>query len=130
MGKMNLTSENVQRIFKDCVSYGPDIIPVEGVRMKASFSVKKLATHVNEITEMLEQLPDKSHEGKGDGWTFLNMCIDKSGQQWTDFHTVCDMLVCLGLAIGQLSFVLPRELWKIFPGGMPYIVVFITEKQN
>lgn len=120
---MKLTSENVQRIFKDCLSEDSGIMPVEGVRMNPCFSVKKLVTHKNEISEMLEQLPDKFHKGKGDGWTFLNMCMDKSGKQWTDLHTVCDMLVCLGVATGQLSFVLPRDMWDIFPGEMPYIVV-------
>ena len=128
MGKMNLTSDNVQRIFNNCLSDDPDSIPVEGVLMRANFSEEKLTTHKNEISEMLEQLPDKFHKGKGDGWTFLNLCLDKSGRQWTDLHSVCDMLVCLGLATGLLSFVLPRNLWNIFPGEMPYVVVLLQEK--
>lgn len=124
---MKLSSENVERIFHECLADNTtDLIPVEGIRMKPAFSIKKLAKHEREISEMLGQLPDKFHKGKGDGWTFLNMCMDKSGKQWTDFHTVCDMLVCLGLATGLLSFVLPRDLWNVFPGGMPYVAVFVA----
>lgn len=126
---MKLSSENVERIFHECLADNlKDLILVEGVRMNPAFSLKKLAQHENEISEMLEQLPDKFHKGKGDGWTYLNLCMDKSGKQWADFHTVCDMLVCLGLATGQLSFPMPRDLWNLFPGGMPYVVVLLQEK--
>jgi hypothetical protein len=34
-----------------------------------------------------------------------------------------DELVCLGLAIGRIAFLMPREMWEMLPGGMPYIVV-------
>ena len=72
---------------------------------------------------MLEQLPDKFHKEKGGGWSFLNLCMDKYRRQWTDLHSVCDMLVCLGIATGHLSFPMPRDLWNISPGEMPYVVV-------
>ena len=38
-------------------------------------------------------------------------------------HQMQDKLVCLGRAIGAVEFVMPRDLWKVFPGGMPYIVI-------
>lgn len=34
-----------------------------------------------------------------------------------------DKLVCLGRAIGAVEFLLQRDLWRVFPGGMPYIVI-------
>ena len=43
--------------------------------------------------------------------------------QWTGFHQTMDELVCLGLAIEKLSYLMPREYWKILPGGMPYLVI-------
>jgi len=29
----------------------------------------------------------------------------------------------LGIASGKLSYLMPREMWKVLPGGMPYLVV-------
>jgi hypothetical protein len=51
------------------------------------------------------------------------MCQDKEDHQWTDFHQTMDELVCLGTAIGKLEYLMPREMWNVLPGGMPYIVV-------
>jgi len=70
-----------------------------------------------------EALPDEFHTGKGGGWSFLDACNDRNGAQWTSLHRTMDQLVCLGHAIGAVSFCLPREMWKILPGGMPYFVV-------
>jgi len=55
--------------------------------------------------------------------SFLNMCIDKNGNQWADLHRTMDELVALGIATGKLSFLIPREMWSILPGGMPYLIV-------
>lgn len=123
MGKMSLTSENVQRIFKDCLSDDSDAAEIKGVNISVTFSTEKVAAHSRRISRMLEQLPDKFHKEKGGGWSFLNLCMDKYRRQWTDLHSVCDMLVCLGIATGHLSFPMPRDLWNISPGEMPYVVV-------
>lgn len=119
---MRLTSENVEAIFKDCLT-DERIFIVQGVVISASFDRKKVETHEEEIMQMLMQLPAQFHRPGGCGWTFLNMCIDRDGNQWTDFHQMQDKLVCLGRAIGAVEFVMPRDLWKVFPGGMPYIVI-------
>ena len=29
----------------------------------------------------------------------------------------------LGMALGVVHYVMPREDWKILPGGMPYLVI-------
>lgn len=50
------------------------------------------------------------------------MCIDKDGELWTELHATCKELI-LGMAIGQVSYCAPRELWQAMPGGMPYIQV-------
>jgi hypothetical protein len=36
-----------------------------------------------------------------------------------------DQLFTLGIAIEKVSFQLPREMWNVLPGGMPYLVVKI-----
>ena len=38
--------------------------------------------------EFLNQLPDSFKAEGGGGMSFINMCIDKNGKQWTDFGGV------------------------------------------
>lgn len=72
---------------------------------------------------MCEQLPESFHESKGGGWSFLNMCEDKGGNQWSGTHKTMEQLLCLGMAMNKMKILLPREVWKIFPGGMPYVAI-------
>ena len=53
----------------------------------------------------------------------MNACMDKSGRQWTGMHLTMEYLFLLGIAIGEVEYLLPREMWEAFPGGMPYLVV-------
>jgi hypothetical protein len=32
-------------------------------------------------------------------------------------------LFCLGMAIGKVECLMPRKMWTILPGGMPYYLV-------
>lgn len=119
---MQLTSENVEAIFKDCLANTTEYV-LKGVLIEVAFNREKIAEHEQDIMQMLMQLPTEFHRPGGGGWTFLNMCIDKNGNQWTDLHQMQDKLVCLDRAIGAVEFLLPRDLWKALPGGMPYIVI-------
>lgn len=123
---MKLTSENVLKTLRDCFSQ-PDntgVIKVEGVRAILHFDKARIEAHRQDIMSMLEQLPEEFMEGKGGGMTFLNMCLDKDGRQWTGDHLIMDGLVCLGIAVGAVVFFLSdRETWVAFPGGVPYIII-------
>lgn len=121
---MQLTAKNVDAVFKDCLTNDNGIV-VKGVRIGARFNEAKVRQHEDDIFAMLMQLPEQFHRPGGGGWSFLNMCIDRNGIQWADFHQTCDALICLGLAIGAVDFLFKqRELWQCFPGGMPYIVIY------
>ena len=119
---MQLTSENVEAVFKDCLANTAEHT-LKGVLIEVAFNREKIAEHEQDIMQMLMQLPKEFHRPGGCGWSFLNMCIDKNGNQWTDFHQTQDKLVCLGRSIGAVEFMMPRDLWKALPGGMPYIVI-------
>ena len=119
---MQLTSENVEAVFKDCLANTAEHT-LKGVLIEVAFNREKIAEHEQDIMQMLMQLPKEFHRPGGCGWSFLNMCIDKNGNQWTDFHQTQDKLVCLGRSIGAVEFLMPRDLWKALPGGMPYIVI-------
>lgn len=119
---MKLTADNVEAVFADCLSDERNFI-VRGVMINVAFDRSKVAAHEQDIAQMLSALPIEFHRPGGCGWSFLNMCIDKDGQQWCDLHQTIDKLICLGLATGQIEFTLQRDLWRALPGGMPYIVV-------
>lgn len=128
---MRLTDDNVNHIFNECISTKAELseneIIVSGVRLRQPFDIDRINDHRADIIDMLNQLPDTFHVGSGDGWTFLNMCIDNHGAQWTGLHLTCDKLLCLGMAIGACQFTIKQpDLWRMFPGGMPYITININ----
>lgn len=129
---MKLTSENVDKVIYDCL-YGDceDVHEAlskgkraEGVKLKILFNPEKIEKHRDDIKNMLSQLPLAFRKKDGGGWSFLQMCNDAEGNQWTGEQKQMDALVCLGLAIDELRFCLPRGMWRVLPGGMPYIQIF------
>jgi hypothetical protein len=126
-----LSADNVGRIFDDCLAHGDrdhPTITAQGIVHTAHFACARLAEHKDEIAGMLAQLPEPfqpKERGGGDGWSFLNACNDRDGNQWTGFHLVMEKLVMLGLATNQVKFCMDRELWEVLPGGMPYFRVVI-----
>lgn len=123
---MILTAENVHNAAMYCLLNEGETnepIIVEGVVITAKFHPTRLKEYEPLINEMLLCLSDNFLQSRGGGWSFLNMCEDREGIQWADFHSTMDELVCLGLATKKLSFVLPRDMWCVFAGQMPYIVI-------
>ncbi len=133
---MKLTHEAVEATFRDCLfkdSSTPEqragAVLAQGVTVNAGFDPERLAKRRGDIDSLLDQLPAAFHQGSGDGWSFLNLCNDCEGYQWTSFHQIMDLLVTLGIAVGRVQFCLPRESWEIFPGGMPYLVITQPREQ-
>lgn len=125
---MKLTSENVTATFFNCMyKEAPEdtseAVLAEGIITKVGFDPIKIKENENDIRELLMQLPDEFHVGKGGGYTFLNMCLDKDGSQWADTHQTQEQLLLLGLAIKKIQYCLPRDVWSALPGGMPYIMI-------
>ena len=122
-----LNSENVHNTFMNCLFKDGEPtethIVGEGVKVKVGFHPERLKECEPLIEEMLDGLPDNFKKTGGGGWTFLNMCQDKEENQWADLHQTVDELVALGTATKKLSFLMPREMWEVLPGGMPYLVV-------
>ena len=98
-------------------------LKVPGITGYYLFDKRKLESHRKQIIEWLNELPDEFHKDKGGGWSFLNACNTKDGVQWTDFHLRMEQLFAMAFGLELARFQLPREMWTMFPGGMPYIVV-------
>jgi hypothetical protein len=125
--KTELNAENVHKTFMDCLfkegEPTENHIVAQGVMLKVGFHPDRLKEKEQAIAEILSGLSSDFKKSGGGGMTFLNMCNDANGVQWADLHQTMDELVCLGIASKKLSFVMPREMWDMLPGGMPYVVV-------
>ncbi|MES3018192.1 MAG: hypothetical protein V4721_10455 [Bacteroidota bacterium] len=125
---MKKISERVHETFMNCLFSDEESTDIhvigEGVQTKVGFHPERLKAAEPTIAEILDEMPDEFKKNAGGGgWSFLNLCHDKNGNQWADLHKTMDELVMLGVATGKISFLLPRELWSSLPGGMPYLVI-------
>ena len=130
-----LTPQRVLAIADDCngVYVAPEdarSVRVEGVVRTFAFDRWALDRHAAanraEIIEMLHELPNEFLENKlggGGGWSFLNGCMTESGELWTGDQAVVELLFALGMAIGAVACLMPREMWSVLPGGVPYFMV-------
>jgi len=126
MADSKLSAQRVNEIFLDCLFRGDETTPgngfVEAVRLKVGFHLARLEAHKAETMELLLQLPDEFRKSSGGGWSFLNACITKQGNQWGE-HSDVDKLLALGIATDQAQIQIAREFWPVVPGGLPYFVV-------
>lgn len=122
-----LSSERVEEIFLDCLlKDGEDTngsVKAEGITTNVGFHHDRLNSHKAEIEGMLDELPDEFKKSAGGSMSFLNACMDSHGNQWTGLHQRMEQLFLLGMAIGKVEAVLPREMWQMLPGGMPYYII-------
>ncbi len=119
-----MNSTRVTELFKDCLfkegEPTDNYVPVEGITVKMGFHPERLSSHKEELKNMIDELHPNFTEGGG--WTFLNLCEDRHGNQWASTHQVMQefYLMCAGNELAK--FALPREVWGSMPGGMPYVV--------
>ena len=119
---MKNKAEKVREIVADSLNGKEEgALLVEGIVRTFGFSPEKIAAHKEEIRALLADMPDEFHAGKGGGMSFLNLCNDRHGEQWADMHQTMEELVALGVAAGMASYLLPRDMWKALPGGVPYV---------
>lgn len=128
-----LTAERVESIFTSCLFKDDEdkseYVPAPGITTNVGFHPGRINGHKDEIAEMLNELSDEFQESSGGGMSFLNACNDKHGVQWTGMHQTMEHLFQLGLAVGKVTCLMPREMWSALPGGMPYYVVNTNFKE-
>ena len=130
---VTLSTTIVQTIFLACLYMPEEVeglteppegcIVVNGVVTNAGFNPERIAKYSFLIEHLLLQLPANFMRSAGGGWSFLEACNDKDGRQWTSFHKSMDELFCLGIAAKKAEFLLPRDMWAVLPGGMPYVII-------
>ena len=126
--RIKLKAENVMAVFGRCFYEEDeledgrppaDCVNVHGIMNYYGFNPHRLKEEEENIKGMLSELPAEFKNG----WTFLNLCNDKNGRQWTGSHIVMEALMVLGIAIGKIEYLMPRERWRILPGGVPYVIL-------
>ena len=95
-----------------------DFIFGEGVMSISVFN----SDRIENAKEKISLLFDKIIPDGCDNISFLNLCVDKNDNLWTGEHSTVDLLVQLGVASGEISYLVPRKEWKGLPGEMPIIV--------
>ena len=113
-----------------CISEGfPAPVIVEGVTSTFYLNPERLNKKKNQVIKWLSELEDGFMKGKGGGQSFLNLCQTKDGVQWGE-HQDCQNLVVLAIGLELMNYCAPKEMWSVFPGGMPYLVVNLPEKED
>lgn len=128
----SLNPITVEDIWKDCVvdpeNENADTVRVSGVVHTFLYDKPRLERHRDEIKTLLLDLPTEfraTEFGGGGGWSFLNACNDREGNLWTGMHLIMEFLFTLGEALGYAKCLLPRDIWRVLPGGMPYYMVTV-----
>ena len=135
-----LDSAKIEAMIKDCLFTDEELpenptrdnlpdnaVVVEGIVNFFAFNKTRLITHFEKIKEMLYELPLQFRQSGGGGWSFLQACQEKNDEQWTGLHMTMDQLFCLGKGLGLVKDALPRDKWKMLPGGMPYLIILDNE---
>jgi len=121
--EFRLDPSQVEETFTGCLAEDApdeDSIIVKGIVFDAKFDRSKLEAKAELIGAMLLELPEQFRASGGGGWSFLQACDDRHGNQWTGLHQTMSMLFLMGEGLGLVTNVLPRDVWKALPGGMPY----------
>jgi len=125
---LKLSPTNVEKIFRECLANTENYdakgnTVIEGITFDFAVDNGKIKEATPEIKELLSQLPESFYEGTGGGWSFLQACNDNKGDLWTGEHRIMEQLMILGIATGHVKILMPKEMWSILPGGMPYFMV-------
>jgi hypothetical protein len=102
----------------------PSLTPVmaEGIAMNVGFHPERIAAAKERVRELLRAIAsDEFLTDKGGGYSFLSLCVDRQGNQWTNLHRTQEKLVQLAIATGLGAYCVPRALWAVMPGGVPYV---------
>ena len=124
-----LDSERINMTVMDCLFTDAEskdeeqtskAVLVYGITINVGFHPERLENHRQEIEAMLVELPDDFMRSLGGGTSFLNAFNARHGEQWTSFHKNMEELFLLGMGLGRVKCLLPREVWNSLPGGVPY----------
>lgn len=125
--KINVLPTNMAKLteeaFKECLfKEGEDTtnyVKVEGICATFGLHPQRLEKKRKLVTELLSKLPTEFKNG----YTFLAFCITKNGYCWTSEQRVGEQLLVMAIGLGLAEYCLPKEMWSVFPSGVPYVII-------
>lgn len=126
--KMKLSKENVKHVLTTCLQIqsapesgteSTETVVVQGIANNFVFNKHMLLQEEKHIEELLSDLPEDFKQGS----SFMQMYTNREGEQWTGVIQPLEELLALGVAVGKIHYLVPREQWWSLSGGMPYIAV-------
>lgn len=127
-----INPDEVDQTFRDCLFRDHEVtdhktpanaVVVDGVLGRFVFNPDRLESHREQVKRWLELLPHEFRKSGGGGWSFLNACNLADGTQWTGLHERMNQLFSLAIGLKLAKWSLPREMWGVMPGGMPYVEI-------
>ena len=126
---MNSLAQQVYDCFHECLfseeateEDHKRAVIVEGIVRKFGFDPDRLNPRKERIMEFLKQMKPEFFRSTGGGYSFMAMFEDRDGVHWAE-HPTMEMLAAMGIGIGMVQYCLPREMWSLMPGGVPYLVI-------
>jgi len=96
-------------------------IAVEGIMTGFYFHPGRLEEARPKVEAIIRDVVREEFlKGKGGGYSFLELCVDRHGGQWAE-HPTMEALLVLAMGLGLGGYCLPRTYWTSLPGGMPYV---------
>lgn len=115
-----LTVEAVTNMFRKYEDPG-GTLSVTFMRKQFKFE-EALADERPNLIAMINELPIEFLKNGGGGWSFLNVCVKRDGEQWTGLHMVMTQFVAMSAALGMAKELGTPDLWQLMPGAVPYVV--------
>ena len=94
-------------------------VRVEGLTNIFCLHPERLEEQRELVKACLDELPPIFKEG----YSFLKLCENKDGDLWTGMQRTCQELVVMAVGLNLMSYCLPREVWPVLPGGVPYVII-------
>ena len=111
----------VTALFEQALSNNETDMVVEGILHSYRISKDAVERDRAVIKAWITDLPLEFLMEHGGGWSFLNLCRDRNGEQWSGLHMVCEQLFVLAASLNMAKILLPRSMWSTLPGGVPYL---------
>ncbi len=91
---------------------------VQGIANEYFLNTARLNENKREIAKLVDMLPIVPLIPQ----SFLSLCVDKNGRQWTGDQGVMELLLIMGIACDLIEYAAPKEEWSKYVGSVPIVV--------